>query len=96
MKIIKFKDDVGSVYVNLENVKIIEVRPQEGNLPMVIIRQGNSDYPDVSVTSNNVDREDLYEAEKINEIIRSFVTSSSNFIDVEGVDSDLEYRLVIY
>lgn len=95
MKIIKFKDEVGSVYVNLGNIKIIEVRPQRIYPPLVIIKQGAGDYLDVYVDTN-VSRDDIYKAEKINEIIKSFIASTSDFIDIDEVDSDLEYTLRIY
>lgn len=95
MKIIKFRDEVGSVYVNLGSVKIIEVRPQRIDPPLVIIKQGAGDCPDVYVDTN-VSRDDIYKAEKINEIIKSFIASTSDFIDIDEVDSDLEYTLRIY
>lgn len=94
-RIIKFKDEVGSVYVNLGNIKIIEVRPQRIDPPLVIIRLGGEDYSDV-YGDTNISREDIYKAERINEIIKSFIASTSDFIDIDEVDSDLEYRLVIY
>lgn len=95
MKIIKFKDEAGSVYVNLENIKIIEVRPQRSDPPIVIIKQGAGDHLDV-YADTNVSRDDIYKAEKINEIIKSFIASTSDFIDIDEVDSDLEYTLRIY
>lgn len=95
MKIIKFRDEVGSVYVNLENIKIIEVRPQRSDPPLVIIKLGGEGYPDVYVDTN-VSRDDIYKAEKINEILKSFIASTSDFIDIDEVDSDLEYTLRIY
>ena len=91
MKIIKFEDSVGPVYVNLEKT-IIEVRPQRVKPPLVIIKQGAGDYPDVYVDTN-VSRDDIYKAERINEIIKSFIASTSNFVDIDEVDSDLEYTL---
>lgn len=95
MKIIKFRDEVGSVYVNLGSVKIIEVRPQRIDPPMVIIKLGGEDYPD-AYGDTNISSEDIYKAERINEIIKSFIASTSDLIDIDEVDSDLEYTLSIY